>query len=533
MNRDVARLARWLRRAQPPRAALAHALVAGVTSNVTNVAMFTGAVALLVESATRPGLRAVAGVLVVIELLAFVRAPLRFHERLRAHQLGFRAVSRWRHWLVATVGRWDYATWRSYAAGDLLERALRDTDELQDLWLRGVVPSVASVATSIVADVGVGLLPPHGAWWSDTALFVLVQLLGIVALYATFAPQVRADEALRHARGTYQASLVELAAITPELALLGAMEFVRERSRLSGDALARAERTRTRRRRGASSVAPLTTLATLAVFALVHPHSSPTWLVVGALVALATFETVATLRAALDTAVAISAAAERLEALETPGPSGTRTWPSDTTIRAHGLTLFQEATVVLTGATLEVAPGRRVALRGPSGSGKSTLLRALAGLDQCEYGTITIGEVPLASIDEGDLRRRLTYVPAEPGLTRGFARDVVALGRPSRRDATLDLACLDLAVDGATKFDELSRGERQRVALVRAMVSDPVIYLLDEPTSGLGRVETDAVLALLGATNSTFIVATHDERVMAWCDEVLELRDATLHVLNR
>ena len=80
--------------------ALARALVAGFVATATNVALLVGAVALLVESATRPGLRAVAVVLIVIELFAFLRSPLRFSERLAAHRLGYAAVTRWRRWLV-------------------------------------------------------------------------------------------------------------------------------------------------------------------------------------------------------------------------------------------------------------------------------------------------------------------------------------------------------------------------------------------------------------------------------------------------
>lgn len=84
-----------------------------------------------------------------------------------------------------------------------------------------------------------------------------------------------------------------------------------------------------------------------------------------------------------------------------------------------------------------------------------------------------------------------------------------------------------------TRWDGLSRGERSRVALARALVTSPAIYVLDEPTSGLGATEGAAMLELLAATGATVIVATHDAQVMAWCDEVFELREGTLHALNR
>lgn len=527
MNADLRRLARWLRRAQPPRAALARALAAGLLATATNVGMLVAAVALLVVSATRPGLRAVAGVLIVIELLAFLRSPIRFNERLSAHRLGFAAVTRWRRWLVATIGRWNFSTWRSYAAGDLLERSLRDTDELQDLWLRGVIPATSTVATAILADVVIVVLPPHGGWWSYALALALVQILGVAGLVANVSPLIRADRALRTIRGSYRASLVELSAVTPELILLGREQFAEERSTQVRHALARAERDVARRRHASGAVAPVVTVAALVVLLVRHPVTSPTWIVVVTLLALATFEALATVRVALDTAVAINGAAERLEDLETTTTGAHRSWPSNTTLRASHVTLVEDDTTVVDDASFVVAPGQKVAVTGPSGSGKSTLLRVLAALDVPAGGSVRVGETAIDDIDEDDLRQHVLYVPAEPGLTRGFALDVVRLGRASTRDVTGDLAALGIDADQTTKFDELSRGERARVALARALVTGPSILLLDEPTSGLGRDETAAVLALLAATGASVVVATHDPLVVDWCDEVVELAERT------
>ncbi len=75
-------------------------------------------------------------------------------------------------------------------------------------------------------------------------------------------------------------------------------------------------------------------------------------------------------------------------------------------------------------------------------------------------------------------------------------------------------------------WEELSRGERQRVAMVRALVRHPDVLLLDEPTSALGERETTDVLALLSTLECTVIVATHDARLTTWCDQVIDLATA-------
>lgn len=532
MRSDLRRLTRWLRRAQPPRGTLLRALAAGVVASVVNVAMLVGAVTLLVDSATRPGLRTVLGVLIVIELFAFLRSPLRFVERLSAHHLGFSAVSRWRRWLVVTIGAFSFTRWRSYAAGDLLERALRDTDELQDLWLRGVIPLVTSGTVMVVCDLVIGFMAPHGRWWSYAGDLFAIQLLGVAALLANVGPLLRRDRVLRRARANYRAQLVELSAATPELALLGRSEFARQRGEASVDRLRHAEARMTSQHDVSNAIAPAMTALALGAL-VVRPQSAPLWVVVAALLAFATFESLNAVRDAFDTAIAVSAAAERLEELDGARSAGTTDWPTDVTLRLEHVTIAEEDETLVNDATLLVAPGRRIALTGASGVGKSTLLRAVAALDEVVAGTISIANVAVGDLDEDQVRQRLAYVASEPGLTRGFALDVVRLGRTPLRNAHDDLDALGIRTDPSTRWEELSRGERARVAIARAMVTNPAIYLLDEPTSGLGADETTLVLDLLAATGATVIVATHDPLVMAWCDEVFELSDATLRAIRR
>ena len=114
MNRDAARLLHWLRRAAPPRRNLVAALVARLIASLTAAGLFVGAVALLVVSATRPGLRAVAGVLIVIELLAFLRSPLRFRDNRSAFRgrnlIGLRRFVPCRR-VFQSTRRWRPSRW--------------------------------------------------------------------------------------------------------------------------------------------------------------------------------------------------------------------------------------------------------------------------------------------------------------------------------------------------------------------------------------------------------------------------------------
>jgi ABC-type transport system involved in cytochrome bd biosynthesis fused ATPase/permease subunit len=532
VNEDFARLRRWLRRARPPRAQLARALLAGFIATATNVALLVGAIALLVDSATRPGLRAVAIVLIVIELFAFLRSPLRFSERMAAHRLGYAAVTRWRRWLVMVVGQLNYSQWRTYASGDLLERALGDTDELQDLWLRFVIPFIDVIAVMIASDVVVALLPPHGHWWTYAVNLVILQLIGVGGLSLLARGELARDRQLRHARGLYRAQLVELSAATPEISLLGRASYAQSRSASASETVHDAERGLRRHRRMSNTLVIIVSLLTL-VGVVSHPATSSVWLVVATMIGLTNFELLSSVRSSLQAAVEVSGGGERLEALATTTHMGTIAWPVDATLRVEHLTLNEGERVLVRDATLIVEPGDRVAVIGESGVGKSTLLRAITRLDRTTSGEITVGGVDINEINEDEFRRHVTYVASEPGLTRGYAVDVVLLGRSTERDPFADLSALGLAADRTTRFEELSRGERVRVALARALVTSPSLYVLDEPTAGLGREETGRLLALLGTTGATVIVATHDEEVAHWCDVVIELRAGELVPLSR
>ncbi len=533
MNEDVARILRWLRRSQPPRGALLQAMVTGSIAAITNVGLLVGAVGLLVESSRRPGLGAVAGVLIIIEVLAFLRSPLRFSERMSSHRLGFDAVTRWRRWLVLNVGRWNYSRWRHYAAGDLLERSLRDTDELQDLWLRCALPIMNTSVTMLLGDVVIALLPPHNQWWRFAAVLFGVQSVGAALLLSNLGPLIRGDRALRRAKGDFQAELVELSAVAPEVFLLGRAEFVQTRLEHRRTELQRAEYDLRRAQRRSSAVSLLAGLVALQLLNFERPTTSWTWLVVVALLSVATADLLAGLRHSLDAAVAVSGSGERLEQLD-GGPAHTGVLsPLDSTLRLEHVRIEEGGVALVNDVDVVVAEGSHVAIIGPSGAGKSTLLRALCHLDAVDDGTISIGGVSLEDIDESQLRVLLSYVPSEPGLTRGYARDVVALGRSGTRVMSDDLASLGIANTSTTQFGELSRGERQRVAVVRSAVTNPAIIVADEPTSGLGDAETQLVIELLESTNATVIVATHDQQLIDWCDEVYELSNARLHRLTR
>jgi len=180
--------------------------------------------------------------------------------------------------------------------------------------------------------------------------------------------------------------------------------------------------------------------------------------------------------------------------------------------------------------TFVAAPGRVTGLVGPNGSGKTTLMLMLASLLRPDAGEIRIGGVDPIS-EPGGVRRLLGWMPdslgAWPSLTArevlvatGQLYDLSRVDARARADELLDL--VDLAALASSAARVLSRGQKQRLALARALVHDPRVLLLDEPASGLdpqARIALRVLLRRLAAEGRTILISSH---VLSELEEVVD-----------
>jgi ABC-type lipoprotein export system ATPase subunit len=200
---------------------------------------------------------------------------------------------------------------------------------------------------------------------------------------------------------------------------------------------------------------------------------------------------------------------------------------------------------VLRGVSLDVARGEFLALRGASGAGKSTLLHLIGGLDTPNAGEIHFAGQNLAAFSEGELTffrsHRVGFVfQAYHLLPELNALENVCLparmirtpaGQAGARGRDL-LAWVGLKDRMDHKPYELSGGEQQRVAIARALVNEPELLLADEPTGNLDSHTGGEIIGLLknlrAEKRTTLVIATHDAKVAAHAERVVELVDGQM-----
>jgi len=222
---------------------------------------------------------------------------------------------------------------------------------------------------------------------------------------------------------------------------------------------------------------------------------------------------------------------------------------SETFLSAHGLVktyaMGRRSLEVLRGVDLTVTRGEFLALRGASGAGKSTLLHLIGGLDSPNSGEISFIGQNLATFSEGELtqfrNRRVGFVFQAyhllPELTAlenvclpgRIAR--IAAAQTAKRGRDL-LARVGLKERVDHKPSELSGGEQQRVAIARALINEPELLLADEPTGNLDSRTGGEIIELLKVLRvekqMTLIIATHDAKVAAHAQRVIELADGRI-----
>ena len=205
----------------------------------------------------------------------------------------------------------------------------------------------------------------------------------------------------------------------------------------------------------------------------------------------------------------------------------------------------EQKVIGLDHVDLEIESGEVVCLSGPSGSGKTTLLNAMGGLDTPDSGEITVGEQRVDLMNKGqraDMRLNnigfvfqaynlIPVLTAQENIE--FVMQVQGITAEERHKKSAAIL-QEVGLEGHEhrRPDQLSGGQQQRVAVARAIVSEPTLVLADEPTANLDSTNAIQLVELFLELNQrlgiTFVIATHDERVMAYCGRLIRMVDGKI-----
>ena len=548
-------LGRLLRLARPLRGQLVLAVLAGALSTGCAVALLGTSGFLLARASLHPSIVAISVAVVAVRGLSVGRGVFRYVERLASHEAAFRVLADVRVRVYRRLARLAPAGLRDFRSGDLLARLVSDVDATQDLFIRGLAPPLTAALVGAGAAAVVALiLAPAG--------LVLAAGLLVAGLAVSWLAAARAGQAARRtapARGELTARVTDLLAGSADLHAAGAQDA----ALAAADA---ADHELTRLARGSAAgaalgsglsqaVAGLTLwgVLLLGVAAVGGGTLTRVPLAVLTLTALASFEAVTALpAAAIQLGQARASAARVAAVLDAPDPVAEPVRPRPmpgpgplrVSLRGAQVRYQPDGPLAIDGVDLDLVTGRRVALLGPSGSGKSTVAAVLLRFIDLTGGTATLGSTgtldgaDLASYAPADVRTVISGCTEDPHLFDTTIADNIRLARPGAGQPDLDEVATRARL--LTWIRSLPRGwdtmvgpggiavsggERQRIALARALLADPPLLILDEPAAHLDPGNRRALTAdLLAATaGRATLLITHDLDGLDQVDEIVVL----------
>ena len=496
------------------------------------------------------GVSAVRGTLAALLVVVLARALIAWASEVVAARSSTRAKSQLRRALLARAG--ELIPYGSIEArtGELAVLATRGLDALDDyfalylpqLLLALIVPVV--VVAAVLAD----------DWISGVIIICTIPLIPVFMVLIGHVTRERTELELRSLQ-RLAGHFLDVVAGLPTLKLFG-------RSRAQVAAIGSVTE---RYRRSASATLRVTFLSSLAL-ELVATLSVA---IVAVAIGLRLIDGSLGLRAGLFALVLApeaylplrrlganyhasaggSAAAERaFEVLEAPEPAtvGVIAGLPAPAPAPRSPIVLEQLTVAYPGRpvpavrdlTLTIRPGEVLALAGPSGCGKSTVISVLLGLIGPSHGTVRVGGVAFEELDIAAWRGQLAWMPQAPFLFRGSILENVRAGRAEASEEEV-LGALDAAgllevvralPDGihailGERGGGLSAGERQRLALARALVRDASLLLLDEPTANLDGATERGVIETIARMSEgrTVLLAAHRPALLALADRVVHL----------
>ncbi len=483
----------------------------------------------------------------MIRAAAIVRTGGRYVERLITHEATFRLLAQLRVWFYRHLEPHAPAGLESYRSGDLLSRIRADIDTLDNLYVRVIVP----VLVALIGGVLLTLVAAAYDQQLALILFLMLLLAGVVLPVWTARSGRRPGKQVVEYSAALRTAVVDGVQGMAELTVCGAAEASARQTNVAGKHLIRAQEKLSRI--AGLSQASLLLCANLALWAIMlsaiplveSGAIQPQDLAMLALFTLAAFESVMPLPAAFSLLGQTRMAAKQLfdivdrkplvQEPDTASPAPQRFhWQFESV----GFRYAEDEPMVLQEITLDLPPGKRIAVVGSTGSGKSTLIQLLLHFRAPDTGQISLSGNNLSTYKGEDLRDWIAVVPQQVYLFNTTIRENLKLANPDADQESLESACRiaqihDFIVSQPDGYDtwvgetgvKLSGGQARRIAIARALLRDFHLLVLDEPGEGLDMATLHALLEALfeSLEDRSLLMISHQRIGLNKMDEVVVL----------
>ncbi|TRM12248.1 thiol reductant ABC exporter subunit CydC [Lentibacillus cibarius] len=501
----------------------------GFAAGITAVGLFAASGYLISKAALTPPLYSLIILTSTVKLLGITKAIARYAERYFSHRATFTILSNLRVSFFQKMEPLVPGLFQKYRSGDLLSRVVGDVETLQNFFLRVFYPPIV-LAIVFLSTI---LFTSFFSVYIAVILFIGL-LLTVVAMPALFVwRQKKIDQDVRRWRSSLSTQTAEFLNGFRDLTIHQKVETTKQHLIESSNAYISEQKRENMNKLYSESVntflSLLVTWFVLAVgaFFISSGQLDGILLAMFVLISLTVFEDAGPMAALPIHLQDSQRAASRLSAVATETAHTAAGRRSTLLTQARSITAQVndisftfpgEKRQALKQLNITFPAGSKTAIVGPSGSGKSTLLQLLLGLNQADSGTITLDGIPIEQIDPESIWEHSAVMLQENHFFFGTVRDNLIMAKDGLTDTemtdVLEKVHLDyLTLDDPVheKGDNLSGGEKQRLALARAILKKAHLWLLDEPASSVDTLTEQSIYGHLfeQAADDTLIIVSH------------------------